>query len=240
MKLPVSEIMLDAFRLPWNRRKEFARALLIPLIGLLAVDLISHYYWSGPNVRPNMLWVWLLLLVRAVLYTWLAVRCHRLVLLGAKIDVAHNWSIRENRFLLALIALYVMLMVFSMLVAGIIIPLLSQDFLKELMESKWWLVLISVPAWYVFARLSLVFPAIAVDRPFGITGAWNLSAGNGWRLFVVVCILPWVLSHALSLTYPSATDIPFFWPVLFTTLGTLLLVFEVCALSLCYRSLGRE
>lgn len=47
------------------------------------------------------------------------------------------------------------------------------------------------------ARVSLIFPAAAIERPIGLRQAWELLAGNYWRLFacLLLCYLPFGLVH---------------------------------------------
>src|SRR5947207_8558396 len=47
------------------------------------------------------------------------------------------------------------------------------------------------------ARLSLAFPAAAIERPISLREAWDLMAGNYWRLFacLVACYLPFGVVH---------------------------------------------
>jgi hypothetical protein len=49
------------------------------------------------------------------------------------------------------------------------------------------------------SRLSLVFPAAAIERPIALRAAWDLAAGNFWRLFacLVLCYLPFAVLHYL-------------------------------------------
>ena len=50
-------------------------------------------------------------------------------------------------------------------------------------------------------RVSLVFPAAAIERPIGFMTASDLIAGNFWRLFVclVMCDLPFIVAGSLIL-----------------------------------------
>jgi hypothetical protein len=52
---------------------------------------------------------------------------------------------------------------------------------------------------FASARVSLVFPAAAVERPISLREAWELMAGNYWRLFVclLLCFLPFGVVHHL-------------------------------------------
>src|SRR5262249_38036159 len=47
------------------------------------------------------------------------------------------------------------------------------------------------------ARLSLVFPAAAIERPLAWRQAWSVMAGNYWRLFACMlgCYVPFGLVH---------------------------------------------
>jgi tetrahydromethanopterin S-methyltransferase subunit G len=49
------------------------------------------------------------------------------------------------------------------------------------------------------SRLSLVFPAAAIERPIALRDAWDLAAGNFWRLFacLILCYLPFAILHYL-------------------------------------------
>jgi hypothetical protein len=49
------------------------------------------------------------------------------------------------------------------------------------------------------SRLSLVFPAAAIERPIALRDAWDLAAGNFWRLLacLILCYLPFAILHYL-------------------------------------------
>jgi hypothetical protein len=48
-----------------------------------------------------------------------------------------------------------------------------------------------------WARLSLVFPAAAIERPMTLREGWDVMAGNYWRLFACIlgCYLPFGIVH---------------------------------------------
>jgi hypothetical protein len=58
-------------------------------------------------------------------------------------------------------------------------------------------------------RVSLIFPAAAIDRPVGLATAWGWVTGNFWRLFVclIVCYLPFVIAqffiNAVATMFPA-------------------------------------
>ena len=233
MKLPVADILLDAFRIPWHNRKDFARVLLIPLTGIVVVDFVQ-YYWIAEVEFARPLISTLFLLLNAVLFSWLAVCCHRLVLLGIEGESGdRKWTRRETHFLLVLTGLYISATLITWLggmFSSLVLPALL---------GGWFLAFVYIFAWYLFARVSLILPAIALDHPFNLVRAWRQSAGSGLRLFVIVCILPWALSSSLWSLYPSGDDVPVL-SALIQGLTTLLLVCEISALSLCYRFLAHK
>ena len=61
---------------------------------------------------------------------------------------------------------------------------------------------------------------------------------NGWRLVVIVGVLPWALSQALALAWRGeATGLEWF---LFLVGGSAVFLFEIAAISLSYRELTRD
>jgi hypothetical protein len=49
------------------------------------------------------------------------------------------------------------------------------------------------------ARVSLIFPAAAVEHPISLREAWDLIAGNYLRLFacILLCVIPFGIVHAI-------------------------------------------
>jgi hypothetical protein len=233
-------VVQEALLIPWQRRSAFAGTLAIPLALLAGLSLA--WYFSAELVRRVEGW-WLFFLhcgLFALFFTLFAVTCHRLVLLqpGWRGGIpVPRWSWREARFFYWVVTLWIAYLVvwwLGLLVAGNVWP---RDG-----NMRGWFDLIqfaaSVPALYVVARLSLVFPATAIDRPAGLKWAWRTSRGNGWRLVVVVAVMPWLVSHLVGLLYrevPTAAEV-----VLLTVLGTALFAVEIAALSVAYRELVKS
>lgn len=231
--------MHQALLVPWRRRSDFAWALAVPLSLLAGLSLA--WYFAAELLRQVQGW-WLFVLywgVFAAFFTLFAVTCHRLVLVpsGRVRGIQRpRWSARESRFLFWVLTLWLAYLVVWWLAMLVSANLLPND------EVAGWLKVIesvaSVPALYLIARLSLVFPATAIDRPTGLRWAWQASRGNGWRLVVVVTVLPWLVSRLVGLLYrdeATAAEI-----VLLTVLGTALFALEIAALSVAYRELVRN
>lgn len=90
----------------------------------------------------------------------------------------------------------------------------------------------------LFARVALVLPATAIDAHTTPFMAWRQTSGNGWRMVVVIAILPWSFRYVyyfLAGEEPGVVRV-----ILLTALTTVLLAVEITALSLSYRELSRE
>ena len=231
----------EALAIPWRRREDFAYALPVPLA--LLAGLMLAWYFAGELLRPLSGWALYLgyCLVFAACFTLFAVHCHRLVLLAPPRRLGAlalpAWSRRESRFLFWLVTLWLAYMATVWAVLMLFASALSWS--REL--EAWFdqvQLAAKVPALYVVARLSLVFPATAIDRVVDWKWAWRASRGNGWRLMVVVTVLPWVVSQLVGFLYrdePSAAEV-----VLITVLGTALFALEIAALSIAYRELTKD
>lgn len=234
--------MLEALAIPWRRRADFVRALAVPF-ALLAAFYVGWYFLQ-PKIGEMAGWTFALAYwgVFAALFTLFAVACHRLVLLDSRPlrrVPPPSWTRREGRFFLFVLGLWIVYLVVwwvVMAVAANVWPRVSGDMstasLKVIELAG------KLPALYVIARLSLVFPATAIDRNASLRWAWRLSRGNGWRLVVVVTVLPWLLFYLFGLLYrdePTMVE-----TVVLIILGTALFAFEIAALSVAYRELAVE
>src|SRR5262249_49752518 len=105
-RLSVGKIVVGAFVIPWRDRKYFARALVIPLLTLVALLGV----WRSTSANLSSIGNWLFYLAYGAVFSVLAICCHRLVLLGPKVaapTLFPAWSGRETRFFLLLVAVSV-------------------------------------------------------------------------------------------------------------------------------------
>jgi len=235
----------EALAIPWRRRKDFALALAVPLALLAGFQLA--WYWVTADAREaggatSLHWTMAILYWGAfgALFTLFAVTCHRLVLLDLRPRgvAPPGWSVREGRFLVFVISVWIVYLAvwwLTLLAVANLWPRFAGDLGEsfQLIEAA-----AKMPALYVIARLSLVFPATAIDRGANLRWAWRASRGNGWRLVVVVTVLPWIVSHVFGLLYrdqPTPVEIG-----VLTLAGTALFAFEIAALSVAYRELTRD
>jgi hypothetical protein len=93
---------------------------------------------------------------------------------------------------------------------------------------------------YVAGRLTLVLPALAVDRRRSLRQAWRLSTGNGWRLvaasllvlvpmetFAALCNAATISARHSAAYYPLATMAAFALYLLIVLTGTILSLFSL-------------
>jgi hypothetical protein len=238
IRLDVGKVVLGAFLVPWWNRRAFSRALAIPL--LLLVTLTLSWYFTGEYLPE--LSAWLFYLGYGVLFVIFAVTCHRLVLLDPPSITSRlypRWSLRETRFILWMVGVWLIITAAFIVVSPLLVNV-SLLWSRKADEDwlRWSLFVAKLPALYVFARLCLVFPATAVDKRVNLKWAWRLSEGNGWRLVLIVAVLPWILTQLVNLLYRgNASTIE---TIILTFVGCALFAVEVAALSLSYRELTSD
>jgi hypothetical protein len=236
-RLDLGKVVAGAFLVPWWQRKAFARALAVPVALIFAYSLLWQEY-AAP--RLGAAGGWLGAALYGLLFTFFAVRCHRLVLLDAQAVAAEwrpRWTMRETRFFMWVAGLWL----FGMLGFLVVLTIAANAWTAlggdlraghEWLEAAAKLVLL-----YFLGRLCLLFPATAVDRepPPGWRWSWGLTRGNGWRLFIVVGALPMLFALLVDLVYRSeATTLE--W-LLVSGLAIVLFAVEIAAVSLSYREL---
>jgi hypothetical protein len=236
-KLPLRKVIWGAFSLSWQHRASLFRATSWPLLALIGCSLASEVTrFSGDQILG-----WLLFLFYAMATSWLAVAVHRLVLLETD-DASALRAQSVKRIGLFLVGLAGLWVLYAALVLLIMSGVMNAFLLRYVptggaipqlpvpMESVNFLA--TVLAFWVIARLSLVLPAIAIDHNLDVMTAWRASKRNGWRLAVIVGVLPWSLNYLAQFIYrDGASSAEFALIVVLTTLFT---VIEVVALSLSF------
>jgi hypothetical protein len=209
------------------------RAVGLPLLGIIAISLC--WVTGAPTSVAGMPWV--LVIANGVLFSWLAVRCHRVVLLGAHEDApAHR---------LKTVASYLAAVVVGTLVRSIFMAIVSSRYVPAGGDPASGDGMIGLPVWatwiaqalpfYLLARFSLALPGFALGQGWRLGEAWRLSRGNGWRLVLIVFLLPVGIDWFIALVYGYV-----YYSVAVAALAifnALLTAESVIALSLAYREL---
>ncbi|MBN2466954.1 MAG: hypothetical protein JXD19_02285, partial [Deltaproteobacteria bacterium] len=222
--------------IPWGGRSRLAKALLVPIIGMLLLRFIS----LSSDESQGVLLMSFLFAAQILLFTIFAVTCHRLVLLGDDSVPPYGlqtWTGRETRFVgwfLELIFIFVAITILLVVPLGFMGSLLGGGDSQPL----WFMYLFCIPGLYVLSRLSIILPAIAIDKREDLLWAWRVSKGNGGRLFIVAGILPVLFS--LIQIIPSLYAKSLLVHILVGLLGFVLMAVEMTALSLSYQVLRKD
>jgi hypothetical protein len=238
-RLSLRQVLWGAFALPWQHRGAVARATGLPLLAVIAVTLA----WEAADLNDSGAARWTLYFLYWLAVCWLATTVHRLVLLQG--DDARNRMDASGLRRLGMFAgtalgmwlLFAVLIIFMMSV--MLIPFsryvpAGESPPPTRMPGFWpWInTLAMVLAAWVVGRVSLMLPAIAVDRRMDPIAAWVASRGNGWKLAIVIAVLPWALGKIGTLLYrDGASTVEF---ALLLVLTTLFIIVEIVALSLSY------
>jgi hypothetical protein len=205
--LPVFKIISGAFTFLWEKKLRMIRALSIPITILFIVEispyllLIIDIDYENISVSLFYLFTIGIFIITYAARILFAITCHRLVLIGNTGVPEYGmlgWTRREWWFLAYLIFLpcvYYLSMALNLMAIGLFkefdININSIQILFAKGDGNLLLILlVALPSVYIFSRLSLLFPATAVDRDVDVEWAWKTSSKNGWRLTVIIILLP--------------------------------------------------
>jgi hypothetical protein len=233
-QLSIKEVASEAAWRYWGLRRELLSVMIIPIAGFLAIDIGASVLDMNGTVA-----LWGYRACYLIVSTAAAISCHRLLLLGPvsvpKFGIGHL-GMRELRFIAAMLFLC-------------LIPSLLQPFTDLLLTSITGIgdskgerrsLILTIVSWlpssYLFARLAFMLPSIAIETRARIPEAWQLSSGNGWRLVLLIVLMPWLvrlLHWNLTTAIPDDTV----GTIANTTLYALFLPLEIALLSVSYRHL---
>jgi hypothetical protein len=224
-----------------ENRRVLAKALTIPFLIVCALYSIMGFL---PETWYSFFAEWLTYVVEAIF----AITTHRVVLLGGnsvpKLGLT-KWTKRETYFVLHLFGLFAIVLGLGGLGMYILVYILSNSL--GLLGM-----LIAVTIWatcaYIFARLSLVFPSIAIDQGISFKKSWELTEGNEDIIVNIVILVPLLFiipQMLLSLLFliPEISNLgtdPTIFNLVTETLRLLFTVFVIAALSLTYKFILEE
>ena len=202
IRLPVIKTVFGAYYYLWEERLYLWQLTLPPLVVLAILKtLVQWGTVSSIDIGSKIASIdiyrsgWGTVLFVAIFvkfWVWLSysVAWHRAYLLRSEnkdVLKAYSWNGRQVQFLWTTLKIF-FLMVPAMYILSRLIILGANGALP--------LIIGMTACLYVYARLLLWFPAIAIDQTLNIWPLWQLSGKNGWRLAsVMVCTsLPLVMS----------------------------------------------
>ena len=210
MKLPIFEIVVQAYGFVWAHRTEFWK-LAIPAIVIVSISSavfswglwtlfgkaqsFGEYLENSINLEINLkivdfesfFWLWLAaMIVFAIVFCMYSVAWHRLYLVPEEQAIAraaYRWGGRQWRFLFNWVKVF-LVMIPPFIVAEIVvlgIAFVATAAAFIISQILLWLVV----GWF-YARFSMVFPSTAADAHMKLREGWRFSKGNGWRLLWII------------------------------------------------------
>ena len=237
-KLPFLKIIIGALFFAWTNKAALLKAISIPTLILVAIWGI----WLYSTDKLPSAFTWMILLGYGLSFSFFAITCHRLILADG-IERFKPFKAkpgyRELKFLAWVIAIYAIKSILERISMDIALNAGGSAFIEDGGGIPEWIKLISsIPALYVFARLCLTFPATAIDRSSGLRWSWIRTRGNGWRIFIIVGLFPWLIGMAIWFMWREEASI--LEQVVLTILGFIGLSIEIIALSFTYKDLAKQ
>ncbi len=225
--LSIRKILSETFQFFSENQSSLFNCLKYPALGILLLSLISLEEFNIIDLP--------LIIIETYLYYVFVVRCHRLFLLNESpnsFKESLRWNKRNTIFMFTSFALAIGLGVLFMPIIFFSTSVGDLSFLEG-KTSMLSVIITAIPIGYLFSRLSLVFPAIAIDNQNDFQHAWAISKGNGWKLFILISVIPLTTSFLIG-----TISVGFLlFKLLSALFGVLFLMIEVIILSNSYKIL---
>lgn len=209
------KVIAGALYYVYENRITLAKALTWPFIAFVLLDATEYLDVEG-------ILSFLIGVSSVAVQAIFAITTHRIVLLGP--DSVSKWGItswtkRETFFVLHIVGLALMT-----------IPVMFLGFIPIL----GWIVALIIICW-LFGRLSLVFPGIAIDKGVSFKLSWELTKKHQLLMFLVVVAFPILLAIPLIIL-----NLVPYTSFISSLASTFVIVFEVAALSMVYQLITTE
>ena len=171
------------------------------------------------------------------------VSCHRVFILNETITdwlTPIKFGMRELRFVGVLIVVSILCFLIMIPFALIFVPIVTSAVdpaENNVLLAALALNIAYLPVFYVSSRWALLFPAAATDDVNDVGWAWKFTEGNGFQLFLLVGILPFVVGILMSLLPNSDLVIV---QAVYLAISALIMVVEIGILSTCYQQLLKK
>lgn len=178
--MKISEAISDTFHLLNKRRNAIFRGVILPSVLIIIFQMTCQ---KGCPIAITLA----LSIVNMVAYIYIAIVVHRCILIGSESFPPWGigaWSNRETSFFF-----------YSLGIGFItIIPCLILSFLILPLDSGTPMIFRMLPGLYLMARLSLVFPSIAVDKDISFRESWKLTKKHHLLVVLLVGLVPLLLN----------------------------------------------
>ena len=233
--LPAVHVIVEALWYCWRARRELSKVLFLPTIFMVALALATPWMHNTRSATVALLYSFSYLVV----FSFAAVSCHRLILLGPRsvppLGVTGKQR-REWMFLIRAAALSIGTQIIYALLSNIA-KRTTADFASGIAVAP---TVINTLLWIAILILispfSLALPARAIDAPITFRDAWRMARGHRWRLAFLIAGLPWlfqIAEWAIAKLFETNSDQLLVSVLLYLAI----LPFEIALLSVCYRRL---
>lgn len=199
----------------YHYKIQFLKILVFPF-------LFFTVYYLNASLSDNAFYSWGGIFAVWIIYTQIAVVTHRIILLGP--NSVPNWGVyipttRELNFFVK-----------SFIMGLLMIPVSILNIFPDVGPY-----LFTIVSCYLFSRLSLVFPSIAVDSPWSFSDSWVITKDHQILMLVVILIFP------LVITIPELllSELPY-TSLLVTFISLITLVIMVAALSVAFKVINES
>jgi hypothetical protein len=238
-----SYIMKRTMDLLLEKKLILMKALLIPFLLLCVIEAFSE-----KNLHALGLYDYFLLFISFLISMAMSINVHRILLL--KEEDTPTWGVykfgkREISFILKGIGLALFLMILFFILSGILTLFgkLLLSFIGNNIIFKIYnigtLVLTIAFLGTLFSRISLIFPAIATDKPIDFAEALDISKDFKLLSFVMISLFP--ILFALIVNFVYGIVIKFLMAsisqdldILYSLLNIFITVFTIGFLSVTY------
>ena len=223
------EIINETFTLLVKKRDVLVRALIIPFLLLLIIDYYEKNFSSLSNsgnifTNVSLLFFIILSLIISII---VAITVHRVLLMEE--NSVPKWGFfkfgaREFKYL-----------GFSILIGLVCIPALIFVFIPII-----GIVISVIMIFIIISRMSLVFPAIALNEQMSIFDSWNQTKDFKLITFFSIIIFPTIISIVVGLVYILVIKflvnvVSVHFDILYVILNLFITVLIVATLSSTYK-----
>ncbi len=199
----------------------FVKASILPFVlGLAVMALVFAVSLMAPENPATALAIFALQFLGLIPTAILCIAYSRLVLVGRQAGAVPRPLLgRRTIVYTGYIALFFVLIAVPMILGSTVLfglsglplgadpqvlmmQLMNQMGLTFALVSLFYLIYL-----YFIVRLSLVFPAVAVDHRLGLAGSWRLTRGSGLKLYLALIALTIVITIATIVIFFVASSI---------------------------------
>ena len=199
------EISKKTFDLLVEKRVALIKVLLIPFILLSIIENYlpsTHFQISSSNLS-----LYLLIILSLIVSIFMSISVHRVLLLPENQTSAYGsyslskrfWSFFIKGILLAL--LIVIFGIFAFFIISIIASIFESSWINAIIVA-----FVFIALAVLFSRISLVFPAAAIDKEMDFSEALALTSKHKTLVFFTVVIIPLFLAILLGFVYGMAIE----------------------------------